>query len=114
MHIPFDTLDRYYNSHKKKIVLPDKYEDDIWAGEYYFRRDTDEFVSVEMKKAYIDTLTIRRKDLEEKFYDDSTRMFVFASMYTNKSKADSLFKILKPKFPKLTIIPTKIYQGCMH
>jgi len=110
----FDTLDRYFNTTRKKIVLPDNYEDDIWAGEYYFRRFGDSAVSIEMRSAYIDTLTSKDENSSTKFYADTLKMFVFADMYNNKSQADSLLNILKPKFKQTTIIPTNIYMGCMH
>lgn len=110
----FDTLDRYFNPSRKKIVLPDNYEDDIWAGEYYLRREGGDFVSIEMQGSYIDTLTEKDKTASELFYADTLKMFVFANMYPEKKYADSLLKILKPKFKHATIIPTKIYMGCMH
>lgn len=110
----FDTLDRYYNPLRKKIVLPDNYADDIWSGEYYFRRYGDSIVSIEMSVAYIDTLTDKNENAKKTFYSDTLKMFVFANMFTDKKKADSLLKILKPKFKRATIIPTEIYMGCMH
>jgi hypothetical protein len=110
----FDTLSRYFNSTKKKIVLPDNYDDDMWAGEYFFRRFGDDFVSVEMSSAYIDTLTEKNEIARDVFYKDSLKMFVFANMYSSKSQADSLVKLLKPKFQHARSIPTQIYMGCMH
>ncbi len=110
----FDTLDRYFNTSRKKIVLPDNYEDEIWAGDYFFRRFGDTIVSIEMSSAYIDTLTNKDESAKAKFYTDTLKMFVFANMYDNKRQADSLVKILKPTFKQTIIIPTEIYMGCMH
>jgi hypothetical protein len=110
----FDMLGRYFNTSRKKIVLPDNYEDDVWAGEYIFRREGGDFVSIEMQGAYIDTLTAKNKRESELFYADTLKMFVFANMYPEKKYADSLLKILKPKFKQATIIPTEIHMGCMH
>jgi len=114
LNFKFDTLDRYFNKTRKKIVLPDNYEDDMWAGEYYFRRFRDSVVSIEMRSAYIDTLTQKNEKAMTKFYSDTLKMFVFANMYNTKKQADSLSKILKPKFKQTTVIPTEIYMGCMH
>lgn len=110
----FDTLNRYYNTEKKKIVLHENDIDDIWAGEYYLRRSGENFVSIEMQTAYIDTLTIKDESATERFYSDTLKMFVFATMYNNKKQADSLLKILRPKYKQVSIIPTEIYLGCMH
>ncbi len=112
--LKFDTLDRYYNKSRRKIVLPDNHEDDLWVGDYIFRRVGGDFVSIEMREAYIDTLTEKSKIKSESFYADTLKMFVFANMYPEKKHADSLLKILKPKFKQATIIPTEIYMGCMH
>ena len=94
----FDTLDRYYNPLKRKIVLPDNYEDDIWAGEYIFRRHGEDFVSVEMQHAYIDISMAKDETAAEVFYKDTLKMFVFAGLFGNKKAADSLLGIIKPKF----------------
>ncbi len=110
----FDSLDRYFNRTRKKIVLPDNYDDEIWAGDYYFRRFADSIVSIEMRSAYIDISTNDNENAKIKFYSDTLKMFVFANMYANKKQADSLLRILKPQFEQTTIIPTEIYMGCMH
>jgi hypothetical protein len=110
----FDTLDRYYNPLRRKIVLPDNYEDDVWAGEYIFRRHGEDFVSVEMQYAYISILTAKNETASEVFYKDTLKMFVFAGLFGNKKAADSLLGIIKPKYKNATIIPTEIFMGCMH
>lgn len=110
----FDTLDRYYNPQKRRIVLPDNYEDDVYAGEYYFRRDPGEFISIEMQAAYIDTLLEKNKVESDKFYTDSLKMFVFASMFTDKNACLKLYNKLKPRYSQTKIITTNIFLGCMH
>ncbi len=114
LNFKLDTMDRYYNPKKKKIVLPDNHEDEIWAGDYYLRRTGDTFVSIEMRNAYVDTLTNKNEQAKAAFEADSLKMFVFATMYNNKKQADSLFQVLKPKFKQTTLIPTEIFMGCMH
>lgn len=42
---------------------------------------------------------------------DTTRMFVFATMYGDKLKADSLLQIIKPTYPTAKAIASNIYQG---
>lgn len=114
LDIKFDSLDRYYNTKRKKIILPENYEDDMWAGEYYFRRSADAFVSIEMKYMYADTLTEKNEDALQKFTADSLKMFVFAGMSPNKATADSLARLLKPHYGKLQVFPSNIFMGCMH
>ncbi len=112
LHIRFDTLERYFNPTKHRIVLPDNHADEIYAGDYYLRRYDDGFVSIEMRNAYKDT--ILKGDAETKFYNDTTKMFVFAAMYGEKKQADSLVTILKSQFKTTKIITSYIYMGCMH
>jgi len=114
LKLKFDTLDRYFNKSRKKIVYPDKYDDEIYAGQYLLRRSGDSIVSIEMRYAYIDTLTDKDENAKTKFNADTLKMFVFANMYDNKKQADSLLRLLKPKFKQANIIPNKMYMGCMH
>jgi len=110
---PMDSSSAYYNQKKKRIVLADNDEDDIWAGEYRFRRFSDERVSLEMRYAYIDTIIANNDLLREKLQNDSTRMFVCANL-TDEATALKLRETLLPKFPQTKIIAAKVYVGCMH
>ncbi|HTF80461.1 MAG TPA: hypothetical protein VL947_02005, partial [Cytophagales bacterium] len=112
LHFKFDTLDRYYHP-TRGIILPDDHEDDMWAGQYLFRRFGDDVVSIEMRHVYIDT-ALHNEMEKEKFYADTTKMFVFAMMYPERSKADSLAQQLKPNFASTKVIAAKIYMGCLH
>lgn len=114
LKLKFDTLNRYYNTENKKIILHEDDPDDIWAGDYYLRRGGDDFVSIEMQTAYIDTALVKDQKATELFYADTLKMFVFANIYKDKKTADSLLKILKPKYKQSIIIPTEMYMGCMH
>ncbi len=114
LDIKFDTLGRYYNQAKKRIVLPDDDPDELFAGEYFFRRDPGNFISIEMQSSYPDTITFKSESLFKTFYSDSLKMFVFAGMYESKKQADSLLKLIKPSCKSATVIPAQIYMGCMH
>ena len=111
-YMGFDTLDRYYNP-KKGIILHENDADTEWAGKYFLRRMGSKFVSIEMNHAYIDTTVIDETAIE-KHQQDSTRMFVFAMMYPNKKSADSLAAVIRPKFPRTKVFPSRIFMGCMH
>lgn len=108
----FATLERYYNTSKKRVVLPNDHPDDIYAGEYFFRRYGDDFVSIEMRNAYPDPSL--KEDGSTFFFSDTTKMFVFAAMYGEKKQADSLANILKKQFRSTKVIASEIYMGCMH
>jgi hypothetical protein len=110
----YDSLDRYYNYKRKKIVYPDNYEDEIYAGDYLFRRYSDSIVSLEMRNAYADTATEKNEAAHERFYADSTKLFVFADMFASKAEAEQLAARLKQKFKHTTLIPANIFMGCMH
>jgi hypothetical protein len=114
LNFKFDTLDRYYNPVRKKIVLPTNHADEIWAGEYFFRRHGDSTVSLEMSSAYIDTLLAKDEKKRDKFYADTVKMFVFADLSGNLDDATRTLNLLKPKYPQTRIIATEIFMGCMH
>ncbi|MCR6640432.1 MAG: hypothetical protein NVV82_15900 [Sporocytophaga sp.] len=109
----FDTMGRYYHP-EKGIVLPDDDDDEIWAGQYYFRRFGSNLVSIEMNYAYTDTSISKNEVALEKHSEDKAKMFVFAMMYQEKKSADSLANIIKVDYPSAKVFPVQIYIGCMH
>lgn len=109
----FDTMGRYYHP-EKGIVLPDDDEDEVWAGQYYFRRFGSNLVSIEMSYAYTDTSISKNEATLEKHRQDKAKMFVFAMMYQEKKSADSLANIIKVDYPFIKVFPAQIYMGCMH
>ena len=113
LNVRFDTLERYYNPIKQRIVLPDDNQDDIYAGGYILRRYDDGFVSIEMRNAYVD-INLKDEAQQNAFYKDTTKMFVFAAMSGNRVEADSIAKLLKKQFTGTKIIASKLYMGCMH
>lgn len=113
LNFKFDTMGRYYNP-QKGIVLPDDDEDEMWAGEYFFRRFGDNLVSIEMSHAYTDTSISKNEPELEKHREDTRKMFVFAMMYLDKKSADSLANIIKVDYPSTKVFPAQIYMGCMH
>lgn len=113
LNFKFDTMGRFYNP-QKGIVLPDDDEDEIWAGEYFFRRTGDNLVSIEMSYAYTDTSILKNEPELERHRQDTTKMFVFVMMCPNKKSADSLANTIKVDYPSIKVFPAQIYMGCMH
>lgn len=96
-----DTMGRYYNIQKNKIILPEDDEDEIYAGEYFPRRWPSEHLSLE----YLN------------FYDDESNdatIALVAGIYENVSQADSLTELLKKSENNAFTLPSSIYIGCMH
>ena len=96
-------------------MYPANYEkDDIYAGEYYLRRFGDSVVSIEMRNYYVDTLINKDENALSAFDSETSKMFVLATMYGKKKKAENLVRILKPKYKQTSIIVNKMFMGCMH
>ena len=99
--IKIDTLDRSYRSDKNLIALPDNYEDDIYAGDYYPRRSPGTFLSIEYLNLY-------NEDSPEKM------MALVGGIYENKNSADSALEEVNNAKMNAFIQKTKMYIGCIH
>lgn len=96
-----DTMDRYFSKTKNKIVLPDKYDDEIYAGEYYPRNVLSDFLSIEYMVVYM----------------SDTRNFnmgLIGGIFEQKSEADKQLNLIKTREKKAFVFKSKIYIGCMH
>ena len=99
--ITIDTMDRYYDKKKDLIKLPDNYpEDDIFAGDYFIRRNPSETLSLEYLDSY-------------KLNSDKKMIALVSGVYQDKASADSALKVLQPTETAFTI-KSKLYVGCMH
>jgi hypothetical protein len=96
-----DTMNRHFNREKGRIALPDNDEDQMYAGEYYPRREINEGLSLE----YLYWYTV---------HSDEQTIALIAGIYTAKDSANAALKRLRPHAPKACIWPAKIYMGCMH
>ena len=100
IHLEIDTLGRLYNQKKDLIAAPDDDRDEIYAGEYFTRRDPCESLSLEY--------------LEE--YDNAGKKTIalVAGLFYKKESADSLTQKLKPFSKKVYSVKAELYEGCMH
>ena len=101
LHIPIDTLGRYYNKTKNRIVLPDDDKDEMYAGEYYPRRDVADYLSLEYMNLY------QNKTREN-------NIALVTGIYELEKKADSVLIILKNIEKKSFKIKANVYEGCLH
>ncbi|MBC7747943.1 MAG: hypothetical protein H7Z76_05085 [Methylotenera sp.] len=101
LKIPIDTMGRYFNKKKNLIALPDNDKDQMYAGNYYPRRDPSENLSLEYLHFY------------QKKARDKTIALV-AGIYEREKSGDSALTILARAKIKGFKIKSKIFIGCMH
>lgn len=101
LHIPIDTMGRFYNKTKNMIALPDDADDEIYAGDYFPRRFPAENLSLE----YLD------------FYQPSAgekTIALISGVYEEKNAADKALSVLKKIEKESFVIKAEVYTGCMH
>ncbi len=96
-----DTMGRYYDTEKQRIVLPDTAEDEIYRGDYYPRRGSSTALSIEYYTLY-DTAAIGRT------------MALIAGLYDDRHSADSILEIIHARHSQAWIINAWMYMGCLH
>ncbi len=101
LHIPVDTMGRYYNETKDLIALPDNDEDEIYAGDYFPRRFPSEHLSLEYLSFY-------QKEAGNK------TIALVTGIYETESSADSALSLLQKVESSAFKIKSDIYIGCMH
>jgi hypothetical protein len=101
-HFVVDTMDRHYDAAKKDIILPENYDDEMYRGEYYPRRDEDTgFLSLEHTSQYHPNA-------------GNKSVALVARISTKKTSADSLLAVIRPYAPHGYVVKAKLYTGCMH
>lgn len=98
---PIDSLDRYYDTDKKELILPEKYEDEMYAGQYYPRRFEGDFMSIEYLNQFNDK-------------SNPKTLAIVAGIYANKSEADNRKMLLNQNGFIAHSSKCKLYTGCMH
>lgn len=100
-NMTIDTMNRHYDFERDLIALPEDDPDEIYAGEYYPRRDPSTFLSLE----YLDYF-------QEKATEKTIALV--AGIYENEVSADSALKVLREKEARSFKVKSRIYIGCMH
>jgi hypothetical protein len=98
---PIDTQRRYYNRKKDEIVLPDDYDDEMYRGEYYPRRDASNNLSLEYYRVYSNASTYKN-------------IALVAGIYDSRKSADSFLTLVQPLTGKPFVVKANVYVGCMH
>ncbi|QIX60026.1 hypothetical protein HER32_01995 [Hymenobacter sp. BT18] len=98
--LPIDTLGRIYDARKNLIKVPEDDEDEMYAGEYYPRRDPSASLSIEYTTLYRSA--------------SAKSMALVTGIYEDPARADSALVALHSVVPKAFLIKTQLYIGCMH
>ncbi len=101
LNLPIDTMGRYYNPEKNKIILPETDEDDVWAGDYYPRRFPSDFLSLEHLSYY--QLSANPKTIA-----------LIAGIFETEQRADSAVSFLKKQGESAFSFRAKLFTGCLH
>ncbi|SDE42801.1 hypothetical protein SAMN05216464_106100 [Mucilaginibacter pineti] len=99
LNVPIDTMGRTYNKVKDLIALPDNDEDEIFAGDYFQRRNISNTLSLEYLQPYLSS-------------SKNKTIALVAGIYETKMSADSVLKSIA--IPNAFTIKAHIYQGCLH
>lgn len=101
LHLPIDTMGRYYYVTKKEVVLAENDEDEMYRGGYFSRRDASAGLSIEMYKYYVEASTLEN-------------MALVAGIYGKEGAANYALTRIKPHAANAWVAKDKIYMGCMH
>lgn len=96
-----DTLGRYYNTKKNKIVLHENDSDELYAGEYFPRR----FPSTSLSLEYMDSYTPGSKE---------GMMGIIAGIFEKQADGEAALKTLQGFSQQARLVKADIYVGCIH
>jgi hypothetical protein len=99
--IPVDTMGRHYDAGKDLIALPDNDEDEIYAGQYYPRREPSEYLSLEYLNYY-------QSAAPEK------TIALVRGIYGSELAAKKALAALQPGAGTAFAVKARVYVGCMH
>jgi hypothetical protein len=94
-------MGRFYNKTKNLIALPDKDEDEIYAGDYFPRRFPSDNLSLEYLNFY-------QEQSGEK------TIALVTGIYETERSADSALTVLRKTADKVFKIKAYIYVGCVY
>lgn len=99
--LEIDSMDRYYDSKKKKIILPVDHEDELYAGQYFPRRFPSTCLSVEYLETYMPG-------------SEKNTMALVAGIFEQEKTADSTLQAIRRTDKDAFKIKAEIFLGCAH
>jgi hypothetical protein len=100
-NIEFDSLGRIFDAQIDSIIIPRNSEDEMYAGQYVPRRFLSSTSSAEYLSAY-------------QTNSSNNTFALVAGIFETIQNATDAALIITSDFPKLYILKTRIYIGCMH
>ena len=96
-----DTMNRYYDSKKDLICLPENDEDEMYRGDYFPRRSPSPTLSLEYMNFY-------KSSAEEK------TIALVAGIYEGEGEAKVRLADVKKIIKSAFVIKSEVFVGCMH
>lgn len=96
-----DTLGRYFNTKKNKIVLREDDSDELYAGEYFPRR----FPSTSLSMEYMDTYIPGSSE---------SMIGIVGGIFVNQADGEKALQTIKAFSPNARLVKANIYLGCIH
>ena len=96
-----DSNGNYYNPAKDLICIHDNSEDEIYAGEYFMRRNGSDYLSLEYLDWYQDKASKKT-------------IAIIAGIFESEKDAEKMVVLLKPYSKNAYKIKSDIYMGCIH
>lgn len=101
MLFEIDTMNRYFDSKKDLICLPDNDADEMYRGDYFPRRSPSATLSLEYMNFY-------KPDAGEK------TMALVAGIYEGEGEANVRLADVKKVMSLAFVIKSEVFVGCMH
>ncbi|MCB2408747.1 hypothetical protein [Hymenobacter lucidus] len=99
--IGIDTMGRYFDTAKNRIILPDTSSDEMYAGDYFLRRFPAHSLSLEYLDAY-------------QAAAGKQTIALVTGIYEQEAAADSALAVLRPASRNVFKIKSNMFIGCMH
>lgn len=96
-----EMFNRYYDTDKKELILPEDDEDEIFAGGYFLKRNLTNNLSIEYLSAY--TTKAREKTFA-----------LVTGIYETEEEAKVDLAAMRKFHKKAFIQKSIIYTGCLH
>jgi len=100
-NIEFDSLGRIFDAQIDSIIIPRNSEDKMYAGQYLHRRFPSNSSSIEYLSIY-------------QTHSTNDTFALVAGIFDDLHKANNAALLITFDFPKLFILKSRIYTGCMH
>jgi hypothetical protein len=103
LQVEIDTLGRCFDSTTNRVIVPYDSEDEIYAGVYYPRRYSGEFLSIEHLALMLETTEYSNEN-----------MALIVAIFDNSAEAQQYHQKVKQFSATSFVQYASLYVGCMH